>query len=234
MRRTYERSDMQILPTCEIKGLGKLLREIKKTWERFPHIVKATKKGIFGQSTTSVLAFMFEDIKEHVKKEGQSLENLVFLDFGSGSGLVLAFALAYGIGKVIGIEYDQELYRLSKEYLAKNFKDDPRLILVRGDYLDPAIYQHLIFSSKSFGNFIFYNYDDHNFKKLFPFWLDFFKGDGIFYCATFFDYHAYRIANSLIQATEEKNRYKILIHELDNEVLLVIKKEGQKQMQGKY
>jgi len=234
MRRTYERSDMQILPTCKIKGLGKLLRKIKETWDRFPHIVKATEKGIFGPSTTSVLTFMFEGMKGIAEKENQSLEDLVFLDFGSGSGLVLAFALAYGIGTVVGIEYDRELYELSKEYLAKTFKDDPRLILINGDYLNPATYQHPIFSSKSFENFIFYNYDDHNLKKLFPFWLDFFKGNGTFYCVTFFDYHAYRIANSLIQATKEKNRYKILTHELDNEVLLVIKKERQKQMQRRY
>ncbi|RLE43537.1 hypothetical protein DRJ16_03700 [Candidatus Woesearchaeota archaeon] len=209
-----------------MKTLGQVLKEIKETWDSFPHYVKATEKGMFGPSTASVLAFMFEDIKENAKKENQNLEGLVFLDFGSGSGLVLAFALAYGIGTVIGIEYDRELYELSKEYLARTFKDDSRLILINGDYLNQATYQHPIFSSNSFENFIFYNYDDHNLKKLFPFWLNFFKGDGTFYCATFFDYHAYRIAKALIQTNQEKNHYKILTHELDNEVLLVIEKES--------
>ena len=212
--------------------LCRMLQEIKKAWNSFPRYVKITEKGIFGPSTTPILAHMFRSIKESAKKENQTLEDLVFLDFGSGSGLVLASALAYGFGTVIGIEYDFELYELSKEYLARNFKDDPRLILINGDYLNPATYKYPIFSSNSFDNFIFYNYDDNNFKRLFPFWLDFFKGDGTFYCATFFDLHARQVIKSVVGRTAN-SRFEISTHGLDDEaeVLLVVKRRNKNKKQ---
>ncbi|MBW2979687.1 class I SAM-dependent methyltransferase [Candidatus Woesearchaeota archaeon] len=210
--------------------LCQILQEIKKAWNSFPHYVKITEKGVFGPSTTPILMHMFGNIREFAKKENQTLEDLVFLDFGSGSGLVLASALAYGFGTVIGIEYDLELYELSKEHLAKKFKDDQRLILIKGDYLDPATYQHPIFSSNSFGNFIFYNYDDNNLKRLFAFWLYFFKGDGTFYCATFFDRHARQVIKSLVETDQVNNGYEISTYELGDEaeVLLVVKRRNKK------